>query len=188
MYKGAVAFLAAVAFAAVVVVALAVTVRMRGDRVSGGQHTHAGAAVDDRLARLEAAAGGLALHPIDALVEDARLALAALEGIESCRFELFPYDTRLPRMGHGRFELPADEPCGPSIAAWTPADGLEIPIIVHGLPYARFVVTGPIARRAPAGLTAVHEQAVSLADRLSAGIANHPNPPWSIDPGRLRQE
>ena len=124
------------------------------------------------------AAGFGAAESAEVLVAAAAAALVGLEGIAACRFEPFPFDPVLPRLGHSRVELPAEEPGTTPVTRWSPADGVELPVRVSGLPLGRFVLVGPAIAGIARIPRPIHARILSIGDRLDAALSHQ----WSSCP------
>jgi hypothetical protein len=158
-----------VVMAAALGAGLVVAGRLRRDTVPGRSHLVRVDAGAGHL--LELAAGGF--RPVAsgaAAVSAAGARLATLEGVDAWRYEPFPFDSRLPRLVPGGWEVPGDEPGCASLATWTAADGLEVPVWVGGLQIGRFVLTGPISAELE-WFQASRARAVGVAERLGSALA-----------------
>lgn len=142
---------------------------LRSDVVSCSDRSASAGPCDGWLLDLVAAG----LHPAvadDAVVAAAGEQLAGVAGVDEWRFERFPFEARLPRLGRGRWEVPADEPgCG-SVSEWCEADGVEVPVLVGGLQVGRFVLRGPLCGEF-ARYDRARERAVGIVERAGSALA-----------------
>src|SRR5438067_2946930 len=91
---------------AVIVAALLAVMRLRHDVVHGAVRQTAPRSTPFVGDGLEAAAAGLrSPDSVDELVSEAGRALADLDGILEVRFELFPFDSKLPRLAQGKVQF-----------------------------------------------------------------------------------
>jgi hypothetical protein len=117
----------------------------------------------------ELAAGGESPGELVLIV---RRRLADLLELERCRFERPPFATQLPRLAHGRVQLPGERPGGDGFA---PSYEVELPVWGDGRLLGRFVLE---LSSGTTGITIPSESrrtAVALADRLGALLANAPH-------------
>ena len=92
--------------------------------------------------------------------------LAALFDLRACWFELFPFDTALPRLEAGRLSVAADEPGVPVSHA-----GIELPVRLNGLTLGRIVLF-PRAQSVGVVFTpTARDRAIAMADELAAPVA-----------------
>jgi len=92
--------------------------------------------------------------------------LAVLCDLRACWFEMFPFDTALPRIESGRIVGPAEEPGVP--ASYT---GVELPVRLNGLTLGRIVLL-PSAQSVGTVFTPIaRERAIELAAELAAPVA-----------------
>lgn len=161
-----------VMFAVVLAATVTVIARLRSDAVLGAPRSSPATIAMPGGRRLELAAAGLANVAVADLIDDARAAVASFDLVDGCSFERFPFDKKLPRLAHGRLELPADEPGLGSISTWQPAQGVEVLVSVRGLIAGRLVVFGPIAGRLPSSAGGAQERILAVADRLGSALSN----------------
>jgi hypothetical protein len=103
------------------------------------------------------------------LVDVVRTEVVELLGARGARFERPPFQTALPRLGHGRVTLPTDESVGRLPLG--PRNEVELPVYGHGRPIGRLVLVFPVDMT---GVTIPPEDralAAALADQLGVALA-----------------
>jgi hypothetical protein len=105
---------------------------------------------------------------LEHLIQDTAQELVRLLGLRSCWFELFPFDTQLPRIEPGRVVLPAAEP---AVEPWAVDRGVELPVRYDGLTVGRFVLV-PVMPNVGIGLSPTgRAEAVRIAERIGTVVA-----------------
>ena len=91
--------------------------------------------------------------------------LAALCDLRACWFEMFPFDTTLPRIEPGRIVVPAEEPGVPASYA-----GVELPVRLNGLTLGRIVLLPSAQSVGKVFTPAARDRAIELAAELAAPV------------------
>jgi hypothetical protein len=105
--------------------------------------------------------------PIDELVSYTATEIAVLLDLRACWFELFPFDTQLPRIERGRIVLPVPEP---GVAPWSDG-GVELPVVANGLNVGRFVLEPAAATVGVVFSPSARDRAIAMAGQLGAPVA-----------------
>ena len=96
------------------------------------------------------------------VIEVASTRLIAMFGLQTCWFELFPFDAQLPRIEPGRIVLPAAEP---GVVPWSCGLGVELPVRFAGLTLGRFILVPALPTTGVALFAVGRTEAISMAAR-----------------------
>ena len=110
------------------------------------------------------------------LIENVRRELMGLIPLERCWFEPSPFETKMPRLSHGRVVMPVDDPRVMQLDP-TPSRLVELPVYGHGRIQGRFVLQFAEPSIGLSIPEEVRTTAVALADQLGVALAARPEGP-----------